>query len=95
MNLDFFQGFFRKRTAEVDPLAVPRDMRREALEQSMLKLVQGAADRIMKGNKYNNSQETELAYTEIKQIFDQVVLGDATLEEYSAACRRWEAVATK
>ena len=74
----------------LDLLSIPVDTRREKLERKMFNLVAAARDRALAGGKWQPKKETLAIEGELLHLFEQVVLGHATIDEFQAACRRWE-----
>ena len=77
------------------PLALKVDSRRERLESDMYNLLSAARDRALTGGKWKPTKETLAAEGELLDLFTQVVLGYATLADFTAACSRWETAGSK
>ena len=89
MNLNFLKKLFAA------PITTPGDTEREVLENNMMNLMRDTTDRVIKGGKWNLSQErTTAEFEQLKHLFDEVLQGRATFSALEDACRRWEEIGT-
>lgn len=85
MNLNFI----RKPIADLFSVSV--DSRRETLEKKMVTMAEAVCGRAIKEKKWNYAQATIVQETLI-DLYDQVVLGYATFEDFKEFCGRLEAL---
>jgi len=84
MILNFFNRLF------AGYMTIIKDIEREVLDKKMVALVKDAVDRVSEGGKWNFSSESAAAQAVLLDLYDEVLLGHATLQDFKAACRRWE-----
>ena len=74
------------------PFGVRHDARTDTLEKDMYDFLKAAGEKILAGGRWRDTPKTLNAESELLHLFNEVVIGRATLEDFKAACCRWEAL---
>ena len=71
------------------------DARRPAVEQEMLALLRAVHAQAISSRRWTATAEVEHVQNELGVLFDSVVLGYKSLEDFKKAVERWEALGSK